>query len=293
MDYIIKDSELYHHGILGMKWGVRRFQNKDGSLTAAGKKRMSRKQKKALEKARATRKANIEKAKSVKEQKEEILKSRSAKQLFENAHLFDDKELQTAYNRLTLERNIKSLAPAEVSKGEALVNKAIKIGNKTSETLESGTKLYNNLARIMNAFGGNDWPIIKTGDGNKSKNDNAGEDQSKKAKKNKKPEKEKVKTEPKKANEKAKKEKSNFFEWVDNESSKSSSGRDSKPEVFGEGTSKGSQARKYEKAKRRVDEVIIDMEDDMYELVPISRQYGHFPEIVDSVNRYIDKIDRL
>lgn len=33
--------ELYHHGIKGMKWGVRRFQNKDGSLTNAGKKRYS------------------------------------------------------------------------------------------------------------------------------------------------------------------------------------------------------------------------------------------------------------
>ncbi len=30
---------LEHHGILGMKWGVRRYQNKDGSLTAAGKHR--------------------------------------------------------------------------------------------------------------------------------------------------------------------------------------------------------------------------------------------------------------
>ena len=33
------DNELQHFGIKGMKWGVRRYQNKDGSLTPAGKKR--------------------------------------------------------------------------------------------------------------------------------------------------------------------------------------------------------------------------------------------------------------
>ena len=35
----MENTELYHWGIKGMKWGVRRYRNEDGSLTAAGKKR--------------------------------------------------------------------------------------------------------------------------------------------------------------------------------------------------------------------------------------------------------------
>lgn len=38
-DYVIVNGELYHHGVKGMKWGRRRWQNADGSLTPAGQKR--------------------------------------------------------------------------------------------------------------------------------------------------------------------------------------------------------------------------------------------------------------
>ena len=34
-----ENTFLEHHGVKGMKWGVRRYQNSDGSLTSAGKKR--------------------------------------------------------------------------------------------------------------------------------------------------------------------------------------------------------------------------------------------------------------
>ena len=57
------ESDLQHHGILGQKWGVRRFQNKDGSYTTAGKSRYQRGKNYAQERSQIA-KAEIERLKT-------------------------------------------------------------------------------------------------------------------------------------------------------------------------------------------------------------------------------------
>ena len=86
----MNERELVHYGIKGMKWGILRYQNADGTLTAAGKVR-----------DRMTRKRNLKKA-------EKILKG-SKKTVKRRLSQISDEELQKAVNRLQLESKYKTL----------------------------------------------------------------------------------------------------------------------------------------------------------------------------------------
>lgn len=92
-------NQLYHHGILGQKWGIRRFQNKDGTRTAAGKRR------------------EIEKS-------EDYVKSRENKS--KSPQGLSNEELRKLNERLKLEAEYKNLTTEKIEKSESFVKKAIR-----------------------------------------------------------------------------------------------------------------------------------------------------------------------
>lgn len=149
-------DELYHHGILGMKWGVRRYQNADGTLTPAGRRKAG---KLAEKYAKVTGKKLIVKKKSVEPTKEKSISEMT------------DKELYAKINRLNLEQNYKRLlastqpAPKEkkVSAGRRFVNSI-----KSSVATGAQNGISEGVKRIVADLISNSAKSIKSS-GNKAK----------------------------------------------------------------------------------------------------------------------------
>lgn len=110
-------SELYHHGILGMRWGVRRYQNKDGTLTNAGKKRAAQLRN---DYQKVTGKS-IDSEDGGKSVSATSTKSKPVKQMTDDELRARNNRLQMEKNYLDLQRQINSLTPQHVSAGKKVV----------------------------------------------------------------------------------------------------------------------------------------------------------------------------
>lgn len=89
-------DQLYHYGILGQQWGIRRFQKEDGTRTAAGKKR---------------------------EESEDHVKSRENKS--KSPEGLSNEELRKLNERLQLEATFKNLTTEKIQKSESFIKKAL------------------------------------------------------------------------------------------------------------------------------------------------------------------------
>ena len=145
------DDQIYHHGILGMKWGVRRYQNKDGSLTNAGKNRYDRDVRENNSKKKDNRiridgpdpkrwvKEDLNRARRVVDTSSDLLKqAKNIEQNTRSRHSSNEMNLKNMTNqqlrekieRENLEQQYKRLfnKKEKISKGRRYVEDALEIG---------------------------------------------------------------------------------------------------------------------------------------------------------------------
>ena len=164
----MENTELCHWGIKGMKWGVRRYQNKDGSLTPAGQKRYNKEMEKLKqEKKTLTNQARVKKKmvkmaslkkdvddlkknekeseqpESKEETRKRLLSSTDAKDIYKNRDLLTTAELNDRINRIDTEARLKSKIVEEHKKtGMEYLNEKMQSG---TNTINRATNLYKSV----------------------------------------------------------------------------------------------------------------------------------------------------
>lgn len=127
------NGELYHFGIKGMKWGVRRYQNKDGTLTSKGKSRY----------------ASGNKNQNAHKMHDDYAKRHSKKRISE----MSDAELRDRINRMQMEQQYSQLNKYS-GKGKIQVDKIVKAGTTVATLTGTAVTIYNNMDKIKKIVDG-------------------------------------------------------------------------------------------------------------------------------------------
>lgn len=143
MEYRILNGELYHYNIKGAKWGVRRYQNKDGTLTELGKKRYAKETAGMKESKKKNHVADPDKwvsedignvrgvvdatgnlTKDLQKLNDKIGSKKKAPDV--DLSNMSDKEMRDAINRKLLEKQYKDVVvPQKVSRGKECVDEVL------------------------------------------------------------------------------------------------------------------------------------------------------------------------
>lgn len=148
-NYILgPNGELYHWGIKGQRWGFRRYQNKDGSLTAAGKQRyksteeeLKEREKVIKNKERAkARQAKLDAKKAELDAREKALEGNNAdepvKPKSKTIEEMTDQEINDKINRMALEKRYADTVAANKPKAEEPAKTNIEVAARNKKISE-------------------------------------------------------------------------------------------------------------------------------------------------------------
>lgn len=134
----LDSDELTHYGILGMKWGVRRFQNPDGTLTDLGKrrveKRLTTRERKIAKRIERAKQREIRKRQKVERKKSNILKDPAL--ILKYQDMLSNDEIRKAKERIYLINDIHNLNQSKISRGKDYADRVLSYGKTANAMID-------------------------------------------------------------------------------------------------------------------------------------------------------------